>query len=208
MLAHGNSVCTTCRRENLKLFLKGDRCFTEKCSFERRSYPPGQHGQGRTKFSEYALQLREKQKVRRLYGLLEGQFESIAQKASKQQGVTGEVLLSSLESRMDSVIYQMGYAESRNQARQLIRHKHFTLNGKRMDSPSHQVKEGDLVEVKEKSRELKPILAAIEAVKRREIPAWLEVDPKSFKGTIKRSPKREDITVPIQENLIVEYYSR
>jgi small subunit ribosomal protein S4 len=205
---NGNSVCTTCRRENIKLFLKGDRCFTDKCSFERRAYPPGQHGQGRIKFSEYALQLREKQKVRKMYGVYEKQFENGVIRASQQSGVTGEVILSNLERRLDSVVYLMGYAESRNQARQLIVHKHFLVNGRKMDIPSYLVKMGDVVEVKEKSKKMKTVLASIEAVKRREIPKWIELEQAKFKGTVKQLPKRADITVPIQENLIVEYYSR
>lgn len=204
---HG-SVCGTCRRENLKLFLKGDRCYTEKCAFERRAYPPGQHGQARTKFSEFALQLREKQKVRRLYGLLERQFRNYVNKALKKTGVTGEQVLSQLERRLDDVVYRMGFSVSRTQARQLVGHGHFLVNGKKVTIPSYILKEKDVIEVHEKSRNLVPILAALEAVKRREIPEWLELDAPNFKGRVKQLPKRENITVPIQENLIVEYYSR
>lgn len=204
---HG-SACSNCRRENLKLFLKGDRCYTEKCAFERRSYPPGQHGQARTKFSEYALQLREKQKVRRLYGILERQFRTYVDKALKKTGITGEQLLIQLERRLDDVVYRLGFSESRNQARQLIRHGHFLVNGKKMSISSYIVKEGDVIEVHEKSRDIVPIKAAMESVKRREISQWLELDAANFKGTVKQLPQRMDITVPIQENLIVEYYSR
>ncbi|MBI4041153.1 MAG: 30S ribosomal protein S4 [Deltaproteobacteria bacterium] len=208
MSYRSESVCTTCRRENLKLFLKGDRCFTEKCSFERRSYPPGQHGQARTKFSEYSLQMREKQKVRKLFGLLENQFENVVSKATIQRGVTGEAMLASLERRLDSVVYSLGFAQSRSQARQLVRHSHFLVNQKRLNIPSYQVNAGDVIEVHEKSRVLKPILAALEAIKRREIPQWLDLNAGQFKGMVKQAPKRADITMPIQENLIVEYYSR
>ncbi|MBI3019649.1 MAG: 30S ribosomal protein S4 [Deltaproteobacteria bacterium] len=204
---HG-SVCSSCRRENLKLFLKGDRCYTEKCAFERRAYPPGQHGQARTKFSEFALQLREKQKVRRLYGLLERQFRGYVNTALKETGVTGEKLLTNLERRLDDVVYRAGFAASRNQARQLVTHRHFLVNGKQVTIPSYLLKEGDRIEVHEKSRQLVPIGAALEGVKRREIPQWLELDAAQFKAIMKQWPKRADITVPIQENLIVEYYSR
>lgn len=204
---HG-SACSNCRRENLKLFLKGDRCYTEKCAFERRAYPPGQHGQARTKFSEYALQLREKQKVRRLYGLLEKQFRTYVDKALKQTGVTGEQLLVALEKRMDDVVYRLGLANSRTQARQLVTHGHFLVNGKSVNIPSYSLKQGDVVQVHEKSRGLLPITAALEAVKRREVPQWLELDAANFRGTVRQLPKRGDVTVPIQENMIVEYYSR
>ena len=204
---HG-SACSHCRRENLKLFLKGDRCYTEKCAFERRAYPPGQHGQNRTKFSEFALQLREKQKVRRLYGLLEKQFKNYVGKALKETGVTGEKLLTNLERRLDDVVYKMGFANSRLQARQLVSHGHFLVNGKKVTIPSFLLKETDVIQVREKSRTSTAILAAIDRVKRREIPQWLELDAPNFKGTVKQLPKRADIMVPIQENLIVEYYSR
>lgn len=204
---HG-SACSNCRRENLKLFLKGDRCYTEKCAFERRAYPPGQHGQARTKFSEFALQLREKQKVRRLYGLLERQFKIYVKKALKETGVTGEKLLTTLERRMDDVVYRLGLAASRSQARQLVNHGHFLVNGKKVTIPSFILKEGDGIEVHPKSRSIPAIVSALEGVKRREIPQWLELDATNFKGMVKQLPKRADITVPIQENLIVEYYSR
>jgi small subunit ribosomal protein S4 len=208
MSQNSGSVCVHCRRENLKLFLKGDRCYGEKCSFDRRSYPPGQHGQRRTKFSEFAVQLREKQKVKKLYSLNEEQFRGYVKRAEKEKGITGERLLTFLESRFDDVVYKIGFASSRAQARQLIGHKHFSVNGKRVHSPSYQLQEGDVIEVKEKSRKIVPVLAALDSVKRREIPEWLELDAENYKGTVKRLPARDDITVPIQENLIVEYYSR
>jgi len=202
------TVCNDCRRENLKLFLKGDRCYTEKCSFERRPYPPGQHGQRRTKFSEFAIQLREKQKVKRLYGLTEEQFRIYVKKAVKKKGITGESLIFSLESRFDEAVYKIGFSASRNQAKQLVRHNHFTVNGKKINIPSYPLKQGDVIEVREKSKKNIPILSAIEGVKRREIPKWLELNADKLQGTVKRLPARADVTVPIQENLIVEFYSR
>lgn len=202
------TVCSDCRRENLKLFLKGDRCYTEKCSFERRAYPPGQHGQVRSKFSEFSLQLREKQKVKRLYGLSEEQFYLYVSRAEKKKGVTGENLLNSLELRLDDVVYKLGFSGSRNHARQLIAHGHIAVNGKKVTISSYQLKPGNCVEVHERSRKNSAIVAAIEGVRRREIPSWLEPDLENFKGTVKQIPSRADITLPIQENLIVEYYSR
>lgn len=202
------TVCTNCRRENLKLFLKGDRCYTEKCSFERRAYPPGQHGQARSKFSEFALQLREKQKVKRLYGLSEEQFYIFVSRAEKKKGITGETLLNSLELRLDGVVYKLGFAGSRNHARQLVSHRHILVNGKKVTTSSYQLKQGDRVEVQEKSRKNSAIVTSLEGVKRREIPQWLELDAENFKGMVKQVPSRTDITLPIQENLIVEYYSR
>jgi small subunit ribosomal protein S4 len=190
------------------LFLKGDRCFTDKCAFERRSYAPGQHGQKRTKLSDYGIQLREKQKVRRLYGLSEKQFELTFDKASRLQGVTGENFLAMLERRLDNVIYRLGFAGSRNQARQLVRHNHFTINGVKTNIPSYVVKPGDVIELKEKSRTKQYIIDALSTVERRGVSQWLELDKESFKGVVKNTPVREDITLPIQENLIVEYYSR
>lgn len=204
---HG-TPCTHCRREGLKLFLKGDRCFGEKCSFERRSYPPGQHGQRRTKLSEYAIQLREKQKVKKLYGVSEEQFRLYVKKAEIKKGITGENLLTSLDRRLDDVVFKVGFAASQRQARQLITHRHFLVNGKRVNIPSYEVKQGDVIEVREKSRKTVPIASALEGVKRREMPQWLELDAANFKGIVKALPTRSDITVPIRENLIVEYYSR
>jgi len=203
------SLCRLCRRENLKLFLKGDRCYGEKCAYERRPYPPGQHGQRRGgKISDYRLQLREKQKVKRIYGVLEKQFRLYYQRAEKQKGITGTNLLVLLESRLDNIVYRMGFGASRTQARQLVRHNHFTLNGRKANVPSIQVKVGDVIEVKESSRKAGPILESMETVVRRGIPNWLEVDKDKFRGTLKGLPNREDLTMPIQEQLIVELYSK
>jgi small subunit ribosomal protein S4 len=201
--------CRLCRRENMKLFLKGDRCYGDKCAFERRPYPPGMHGQGRGgKFSDYQLQLREKQKVKRLYGVLERQFRRYYELAEKQKGITGSNLLTMLECRVDNTVYRMGFASSRNQARQLIKHNHFLVNDKKVNIPSYQVKVGDVIEVRENKRKVPVILEAMETVVRRGFPNWIEVDKDNFKGTLKALPSREDITIPIQENLIVELYSK
>ena len=208
MARHTESVCRICRRENLKLFLKGDRCYSDKCAYERRSYPPGQHGQGRKKFSDYGIQLREKQKVKRMYGLLERQFRHYFHKAERQKGITGTNLLVLLERRLDNVVYRMGFANSRAQARQLVRHKHFTVNGTRVDIPSYLIKESDTVEVKENSRAMQAIAEAMEAVARRGVPQWLELDKDKFQGTVKAFPTRDELTMPIQEQLIVELYSK
>lgn len=208
MARYSGSVCRICRRENQKLFLKGDRCFTEKCAFERRGYPPGQHGQGRIKFSEYGLQLREKQKIKRMYGLLESQFRSLFEKASRMKGITGSHLLSMLERRMDNVVYRAGFANSRTEARQLVRHGHFTVNGKKVNLPSYLVSKGDEIATHEKSRGVARIGGALEAVKRREIPQWLELDAANFKTRIRDLPARDDITMPMEERLVVELYSK
>jgi small subunit ribosomal protein S4 len=200
--------CRICRREGMKLFLKGERCLTEKCAIERRSYPPGEHGRGRIKQSEYLTQLREKQKARRYYGLLEQQFRTYYEKASRRSGVTGEELLRMLETRLDNVVYRLGFAVSRAQARQLVRHGHFRVNDRKVNIPSFQVKVGDVVAVKEKSRKVVRINEALEAVDRRGVPAWLDLDKGGFKGTVKSTPSRDDITMPIQEQLIVELYSK
>lgn len=208
MARYTESVCRICRRENLKLFLKGDRCYSDKCAYERRSYPPGQHGQGRKKFSDYGIQLREKQKVKRMYGLQERQFRLYFQKAERQKGITGNNLLSLLERRLDNVVYRLGFANSRSQARQLVRHNHFLVNDKRVNIPSFLIKENDTVQVKEKSRIIVPIAEAMEAVARRGVPQWLEVDKERFSGTVKALPSRDDLTMPIQEQLIVELYSK
>jgi small subunit ribosomal protein S4 len=202
------SVCRLCRRENLKLFLKGERCYTEKCAVERRGYPPGQHGQGRKKFSDYGAQLREKQKVKRLYGVLENQFRNTFQKADRQKGITGEVLLALLERRLDSAVYRLGFANSRNEARQLVRHRHFLVNQAKVNIPSYLVKPGDVIELREKSKKVVRILEALEGVARRGVPQWLELDKEQLRGNVKALPPREDITIPIQENLIVELYSK
>ncbi|MFH1147642.1 MAG: 30S ribosomal protein S4 [Pseudomonadota bacterium] len=201
-------ACRLCRRENMKLFLKGDRCYSDRCAVERRSYAPGQHGQSRGKVSNYGLQLREKQRVKRTYGLYERQFHNYFEKAESQKGITGTNLLVLLERRLDNVMYRMGFASSRTQARQLITHSHFLINGKKVTIPSYFVREGDVIEVKEASRAMLPIKDSLEAVVRRGVPQWLEVDTAAFKGTVKAYPRREDLTMPIQEQLIVELYSR
>lgn len=209
MARYRESVCRLCRREDMKLFLKGDRCFSDKCAYERRAYPPGQHGQSRRrKPSDYAIQLREKQKVKRTYGLLEKQFRLYYSKADRARGVTGHNLLIFLERRLDNAVYRLGMAVSRNQARQLIRHGHLTVNGRKVDIPSFQVKPGDVIEIREKSRKVATILEAMETVERRGLPQWLDLDKDNFKGTITALPVRDDITMPIQEQLIVELYSK
>ncbi len=190
------------------MYLKGDRCYSDKCAIERRPYPPGQHGQGRIKFSEYGVQLREKQKVKRIYGLLESQFRLTYHKAAAKKGKTGENLLQALEMRLDNVAFRMGFADTRAESRQLVRHAHFTVNGKKVNIPSYQVRVGDVVSVKEKSRKVARIGEALEAVDRRGTPAWVEIDKKGFAGTVKSLPAREDLTLPIQEQLIVELYSK
>lgn len=200
--------CRQCRRERMKLFLKGDRCYTDKCGFERHSYPPGQHGQGRAKFSDFGVQLREKQKVKRIYGLLEKQFRSYFSTADRQKGITGTNLLTLLERRLDNVVYRLGFAMSRAQARHLVNHNHFLVNGKKVNIPSFLVTIGDIIEVKEKSRKIPQVLEALAAVDRRGIPQWVEVDKENFRGVIRLLPSREDITMPIQEHLIVELYSK
>jgi small subunit ribosomal protein S4 len=203
------SACRLCRRENLKLYLKGDRCYSDKCAFDRRSYPPGQHGQRRGgKTSDYGLQLREKQKVKRTYGLSEKQFKLTFERADRRKGITGANLLMMLEQRLDNVVYRMGFSNSRNQARQLVRHSHFLVNGKKVDIPSYQTRPGDIIEVREKSRNIQAITDAVAAVVRRGMPQWIELDKEKMKGTVRSLPVREDITMPIQENQIVELYSR
>jgi len=203
-----DSVCRLCRREGLKLFLKGDRCYSERCAFERRAYPPGQHGQKRSKFSEYGIQLREKQKVKRLYGLLERQFRIAFQRAERMKGVTGENLLLLLERRLDNIVYRMGFAQTRAEARQLVRHSHFLVNGRKVNVPSYLVQEGDVVHLRERSQKVGRIGESLQTVVRRGVPSWLEIDAKSFKGEVKSLPRREDLTMPIQEQLIVELYSK
>lgn len=203
-----SSVCRLCRRENAKLFLKGDRCYTDKCAFERRPYPPGQHGQSRLKFSEFALQLREKQKAKRYYGLSEKQFQRYFELADQSKEITGTELLRYLELRLDNVVYTLGYASSRREARQLISHNHFMVNGKRVNIASYVVRKGDVIEVAQASREMNKILAGIQSVSRRNMPSWLEADHGAFKGTIKDAPSRDEISMPVEESMIVEYYSR
>ena len=208
MARYIESVCKLCRRENQKLFLKGDRCYTDKCAFERRAYPPGQHGQGRIKFSEYGIQLREKQKIKRLYGLLEKQFRNLFEEAERKKGVTGSVMLTLLERRLDNAVYRSGFANSRSEARQLTRHGHFLLNGRKIDIPAARLRKGDKISVAEKSRKKTNILEAMEAVKRREIPQWLELNPGDFTATVRDLPSRDDVTAPMEERLMVELYSK
>jgi len=208
MARYKDAVCRLCRREGTKLFLKGDRCFTPKCGIERRSYPPGQHGQGRPRFSDYGVQLREKQKVKRMYGLLERQFASTMKKATAMRGRSGENLLMLLERRLDSVVFRMGFATSRAEARQLVRHGHFLVNGRKATIPSMVLRQGAKVTVREGSRKVARIAGALETLEGRSVPRWLETDKERFEGTVKALPSREDITLPIQEQLIVELYSR
>jgi small subunit ribosomal protein S4 len=202
------AVCRQCRREGLKLFLKGERCYTDKCAIERRNYPPGQHGQARPKFSEYSIQLREKQKLRRIYGVLEGQFRRYFQMADRAKGVTGETLLQLLERRLDNMVYRMGFSTSRAEARQLVRHGHFTVNGRKVNVPSFLAKPTDVIAVRERSRQVTRIQEALELAQRRGVPDWLEVTPEQFSGRVKALPTRSDLTMPINEKLVVELYSK
>ncbi len=208
MARYTKTNCRLCRRENLKLFLKGERCYTEKCAYDRRNYPPGQHGQSRKKFSDYGTQLREKQKVKRIYGILENQFRNIFKEADRQKGITGETLLALLERRLDNIVYRLGFANSRDEARQLVRHNHFLVNQSKVNIPSYLVKPGDVIELREKSKKVVRVLEALEGVARRGVPQWLELDKDQMKGSMKGLPAREDITLPIQEKLIVELYSK
>ena len=208
MARYTDAACRLCRREGAKLFLKGDRCFSAKCGIEKRSYPPGQHGQGRARFSDYGVQLREKQKVKRMYGLLEHQFRRTMKEATRMKGMAGENLLSLLERRLDNVVFRLGFATSRAEARQLVKHGHFTVNGRKATIPSMVTRPGMTVTVSEKSREVGRIAGALEALEDRSLPRWLEVDKPTFSGTVKAVPTREDITMPIEEQLIVELYSR
>jgi small subunit ribosomal protein S4 len=198
--------CKQCRREGMKLFLKGERCLTEKCGIERRSYPPGQHGRGRTKQSEYLTQLREKQKAKRYYGVLEKQFSHYYEKASRQTGITGENLLTLLERRFDNVLVRLGFAASRRQARQLIRHGHWSINGRRVDIPSYQVRDGDVIAVKAETGAVELIRDATELTA--QVPAWLQADHDALTAKVLRKPERREITTPVQEQLIVELYSK
>ena len=207
MARYTDAVCRVCRREGTKLFLKGDRCFSPKCGVERRGYPPGQHGQGRARFSDFGVQLREKQKVKRMYGLLEKQFARTMKRATRMKGRAGENLLVLLERRLDNVIFRMGFTTSRAEARQLIRHGHFTVNGRKASIPSMSLGEGTMVTVREKSRQVNRSAGALEALEGKSLPQWLEIDKDNFTGKVKSLPAREDITMPIQEQLIVELYS-
>lgn len=208
MARYKDAVCRLCRRENVKLFLKGERCLSSKCALEKRNYPPGQHGQKRPKFSTYGLQLREKQKVKRAYGALEKQFRTCFETAARKKGITGEYLLQLLERRLDNVVYRLGLASSRKLSRQLVRHSHFTLNEKKVNIPSLLVKKGDVVELKLKSIDIMPIHDSLKKMETSKIPAWLSFNQDSLKATVLDYPKREDITMEVQEQLIVELYSK
>jgi len=208
MARYTGSVCKLCRREGEKLFLKGSRCYSDKCAIERRPYPPGQHGQRRSKISDYGIQLREKQKLKRLYGIFEKPMRNLFEKSSRMKGVTGENLLSLLERRFDNVVYKIGFASSRKEARQLVKHAHFTVNGKKANVPSMLLRQGDIVELKNKSKSSSKLSGAFEANSMREVPSWLEIDKEGFKGTIRDLPKREDVTSQIEEHLIVELYTK
>lgn len=208
MAKYTDAKCRLCRREGCKLFLKGDRCYTEKCAQTKHPYAPGQHGRARKKVSEYAIQLREKQKAKRAYGVLERQFRGYFEKAEQRKGVTGAILLETLERRLDNVIYKMGFASSRDQARQMIRHGLFTLNGHKVNIPSLQVNAGDVVEVPEKNRKIPTLAQVADTIAKRGCPAWLETDGAAFKGTVKALPQRDDIQLPVSEQLIVELYSK
>lgn len=209
MARYTGAACRRCRREGLKLFLKGDRCYSDKCSFERRAFVPGQHGQARfRKLSDYAVQLREKQKVKTMYGMLEGQFKQNFMRADRQKGVTGENLLILLERRLDNVVFRTGFASSRSQARQLVRHKHVMVNGRKVNVPSFLVSVGDEVTIKEKSRANVLINDSLQAVERRGVPSWFDLSKDNYKAVMKALPNREELTMPIQEQLIVELYSK
>ena len=208
MARHTESVCRLCRREGMKLFLKGDRCFKEKCAFERRGYAPGQHGRRRTKVQGYGIQLREKQKVKRMYGVLERQFRNYFDKASRRKGITGANLLQMLERRLDNVVYRLGFASSRAMARQLVAHGHILVNGRKVDVSSSLVAAGAVISLKEPSRKNEAVKICLDTAKGRGVPAWLELDADQFRGTVKQLPAREDVTMPIQEQLIVELYSK
>lgn len=208
MARYTDSVCRLCRRENMKLMLKGDRCYTDKCAIERRPYPPGEHGQGRKKFTDYGMQLREKQKVKRIYGMLEKQFRLYYKRAAQQKGHTGENLLTMLERRLDNMVFRMGFAETRAEARQLVRHGHFRLNGQKGNIPSMQLKVGDVITLRERSKKIEKLASNLEAAERRTFPAWLEVNREEMTATVKAFPARDELTMPIQEQLIVELYSK
>ncbi|HEY7369541.1 MAG TPA: 30S ribosomal protein S4 [Thermoanaerobaculia bacterium] len=208
MARYSESVCRLCRREGMKLFLKGDRCFKDKCAIERRNYPPGQHGRRRSKLLGYGIQLREKQKVKRIYGLLERQFRLAFERAERRKGITGENLLQELERRLDNVVFALGFAASRAQARQLVRHGHVTIDGKKVTIPSFRTNKGQLIAIKEKSRANEQIKSSVDTARARGVPAWLDLSPESFSGRVVELPKREDIKLPIQEQLIVELYSK
>lgn len=208
MARYTGAVCRLCRREGGKLFLKGERCYSDKCSVTRRAYAPGQHGQNRKKISEYGIQLREKQKARRFYGVLESQFEGYFDVAERKPGTTGQNLLRILESRLDNVVYRLGLATSRAEARQLVVHGHYTVNGKKVNIPSYQVKENDVISVRDKSRASDKFKAIVESCGARPVPMWLDMNRETLEAKIVRMPNREDIDLDVQELLIVEYYSK
>jgi small subunit ribosomal protein S4 len=208
MARYIGAVCRICRREGEKLFFKGDRCYSEKCGVERRKYPPGQHGQGFRKLSDYGVQLREKQKVRKMYGLLERQFRRYFYDAERKKGITGEVLLQLIETRLDTIVFRMGFAPNRRRARQMVRHGHILVNGKAVNLPSYAVREGDMVEVEESSRDIPEIGDSLAKSEHRGIPGWVEVDGAHFRGKVLHIPSRDEIQLPVQEQLIVELYSK
>lgn len=208
MARYIDSVCKICRREGGKLFLKGDRCLGSKCAIEKRAYAPGEHGQRRLKATDYSIQLREKQKMKRAYGMLEKQFRNCFRKAERLPGMPGENLITLIERRLDNIVYRLGFTSSRSEARQLVRHGHFTLNGRPVNIPSILLRSGDVVAVKSASRELLVINAALESAKRRTFPSWLELDAQKFSGTVKSLPTRDEVSLPIQDQLIVAIYSK
>lgn len=208
MARYTDSVCKICRREGMKLFFKAERCYTDKCAFERRSYAPGQHGQARGKVSEYALQLREKQKVKRVYGLLEKQFEHTFEVADRKKGITGDILVSLLERRLDNTVYRLGLAGSRSEARLMVTHGYFKVNGRKVNIPSYSLNANDVIEVAEKRKKDEKLAENMKAVERRGVPEWLALDKETVKGTVVRLPRRDDTTLPMQEQLIVELYSK
>lgn len=208
MARYKGPLCRLCRRDGMKMFLKGTRCYTEKCAFERRKYPPGQHGHNRGKLSDYGLQLREKQKVKRIYGVMEKQFKNYFEKATKMKGITGENLLKLLERRLDNVVYRMGFAINRRQARQLVKHGYFMVNGKKVDIPSYLVRPGDIIEIIQPGKELEIVKESLALTEQRGIPEWLDVNTEEMKGKFVRLPERQEIQLPVQEQLIVEFYSK
>lgn len=210
MARYRGSVCRLCRREATKLFLKGERCMTNRCAIERRAYAPGMHGQGRRpkKPTEYGLQLREKQKARRIYGILEKQFRNTFEKAERKKGITGEIFLQLLEKRLDNVVFRLGFAETRRQSRQLVGHRHFLVNGKRLNLPSYMVRKGDVIEVVETSRKIPVFIERLEKRDALTLPSWLSISEGELKGQITDDPKPEDVTIPVNEQLIVEFYSK
>lgn len=208
MARYTGPVCRLCRREGVKLYLKGDRCYSDKCAFEKRAYAPGQHGQRRTKLSEYGIQLREKQKARRIYGVGEGQFRKYFKEADRRKGVTGDNLIVQLEQRFDNVVFRAGFADSRSQARQFVRHNHFTLNGKKANIPSMVIKPGDVIKLKETSKKSSVIKAIVDGLSQRNLPQWLELDTENMTVKVVSLPARENVDIPVTEQLIVELYSR